>query len=176
MLVANVSLKKHKNNENSNDEVLQKINESLLPKLLEKHLIDCLFEESKSLPITFYMNSDKELDFLIGGEEREVFGKGYRSIISSIFHATLMIYRKEKGLPHLNTLMLDSPVNAFKDSEANEQLPESVQNRFFSFLLNNFKDSQIIVIENESVSGFLKEKINLLEFTRDRGKGRYGFF
>lgn len=175
-LITNTSSTKHKNNENSNDEIIKTINESSFPTMLEKNLKNCLFIEDASLPITFYMNSDQELDFLIRGEEREVFGKGYRSIISSIFQATLMLYCKEEGLPHLNSLILDSPVNAFKDTDENEKLPQSIQNRFFNFLYSNFKDSQIIVIENSSVPENLVNKIKILEFTRDKNKGRYGFF
>ena len=175
-LIANTSSKKHKKNENSNDEIIKSINVSSFPIMLETNLKNCLFVENDSLPITFYINSDKELDFLIKGEERAVFGKGYRSIISSIFHATLMLYCKEKNLPHLNSLILDSPVNAFKDTDINEQLPKSIQNRFFKFLYSNFQDSQIIVIENNSVPENLTKKINLLEFTHDKTKGRYGFF
>ncbi|HBM4170555.1 TPA: hypothetical protein LWK48_001633, partial [Listeria innocua] len=175
-LITNTSSTKHKNNENSNDEIIKTINESSFPTMLETNLKNCLFLENASLPITFYMNSDQELDFLIKGEEREVFGKGYRSIISSIFQATLMLYCKAKDLPHLNSLILDSPVNAFKDTDENEQLPKSIQNRFFNFLYSNFKDSQIIVIENSSVPEDLANKINILEFTRDKTKGRYGFF
>ncbi|EGC2880645.1 hypothetical protein H9A01_000934 [Listeria monocytogenes] len=175
-LITNTSSTKHKNNENSNDEIIKTINESSFPTMLETNLKNCLFLENDSLPITFYINSDQELDFLIKGEEREVFGKGYRSIISSIFQATLMLYCKAKDLPHLNSLILDSPVNAFKDTDENEQLPKSIQNRFFNFLYSNFKDSQIIVIENSSVPEDLANKINILEFTRDKTKGRYGFF
>lgn len=175
-LITDTSSEKHIPNINTNQEIITIINDSIFPTLLEKNLKKCLFIEDTSLPIIFYMNNDNELDFLINGEERETFGKGYRSIITSIFHATLMIYCQEKKFPHLNLLILDSPVNAFKDLEANEKLPESVQNRFFEFLADNFSDKQLIVIENDLVLDDLARNINVIEFTRNKKLGRYGFF
>lgn len=175
-LITDTSSEKHIPNKNSNQEIITIINESIFPTLLEKNLKKCLFVEDTSLPIIFYMNNDYELDFLINGEERETFGKGYRSIITSVFHATLMIYCQEKGLPHLNLLILDSPINAFKDLEANEKLPESVQSRFFEFLADNFSDKQLIVIENDLALDDLARNTNVIEFTRNKNLGRYGFF
>ena len=175
-LITDTSSEKHIPNLNTNQEIIKIVNDSIFPKLLEKNLKRCLFVEDTSLPIIFYMNNDNELDFLINGEERETFGKGYRSIITSIFHATLIIYCQEKGHPHLNLLVLDSPINAFKDLEANEKLPESVQSRFFEFLTENFSDKQLIVIENDLALDDLAKNTNIIEFTRNKNLGRYGFF
>lgn len=168
--------KNHQTNENTDENTIQKINESIFPILLSKNLKECLFESDKPLQVEFLMNSDRELDFLINGEGRETFGKGYRSIITSIFYLTVLMYCKEKKLPHSNLVILDSPVNAFKDIEANEKLPESTQNRFFEFISKKFKREQVIIIENNSVLEELVNEIHLQEFTHDVSKGRYGFY
>lgn len=176
-LISETSSKKQQRpNKNSDEEIINTLNEGTFPTLLKKNLKECLFNENEPLSIKFYKNSDKEIDFSINGEERETFGKGYRSIIASIFHITLLMYCQEKGLPHSNLLILDSPVNAFRDLEANEKLPESVQNKFFKFIAENFSREQIIVIENDSVLKDLEKNINLIEFTHDNNYGRFGFF
>ncbi|WP_368901390.1 AAA family ATPase [Oceanobacillus oncorhynchi] len=176
-LISETSSKKQQSpNKSSDEEIINALNEDTFPTLLETNLKECLFYEYESLPIKFYKNSDQELDFLINGEERETFGKGYRSIIASIFHITLLMYCQVKGLPHSNLLILDSPVNAFRDLEVNEKLPKSVQNKFFNFIAENFSSEQMIVIENDSVSKDLEKNVNLIEFTHDNNRGRFGFF
>lgn len=175
-LISEISSKKQITTTNSNDEIVKLVNDSSLPILLENNLRECLFSKEEFLPIKFYINSDSELDFMIKDNTRESYGKGYRSIMVSLFHISLLDYCEKNKLPHSNFLILDSPVNAFKDLSTNEKLPEAVQNKFFKLLADKFKDKQIIIMENNSVLPTLKSKINLIEFTKEPNKGRYGFF
>lgn len=175
-LISETSSKKQITTTNSNEEIVKLVNDSSLPTLLENNLKKCLFSNEKFLPIKFYINSDSELDFMIKDNTRESYGKGYRSIMVSLFHISLLDYCIKNKLSHSNLLILDSPVNAFKGLSANEKLPESVQNKFFELLANKFKDRQIIIMENNSVLPALKRKINLIEFTKEKNKGRFGFF
>lgn len=175
-LISEISSKKQITTTNSNDEIVKLVNESSLPILIENNLRECLFSKEESLPIEFYINSDSELDFMIKDNTRESYGKGYRSIMASLFHISLLDYCEKNKLPHSNFLILDSPVNAFKDLSTNEKLPEAVQNKFFKLLADKFQDKQIIIMENNSVLPTLKSNINLIEFTKEPNKGRYGFF
>lgn len=175
-MMSNTHLSKHHTNENNDKNTIEMINKSAFTTMLSKNLKKCLFNSDKTLQVEFLMNNDRELDFLINGEGRETFGKGYRSIITSIFHLTVLMYCKEKKLPHSNLVILDSPVNAFKDIASNEKLPESAQNRFFEFVFGEFKHEQVIIIENDSVIEELLNEIHLQEFTGDISIGRYGFY
>lgn len=125
---------------------------------------------------------ERKLDIEISGKERKSYGKGYRGLIYSAFVIGLMKYCFEKGLPHPGFIVIDSPVTTFKDKNHNltlendEIIPADKQNAFFNDLAQNYNNRQIIIFENKEPLSHIKEKINYIEFTKDRNQGRYGFF
>ncbi|MDK8192599.1 hypothetical protein QP794_21155 [Paenibacillus sp. UMB7766-LJ446] len=118
----------------------------------------------------------KEKDILISGKPRRLFGKGYRSISYSAFILGLMRYCNIKGLPHPGIVVLDSPVTSYKEEdEAEDKTSEDLQTKFFEFISEDVTSKQVIIFENKTPPKQVIEKINYIEFSKIKNKGRYGF-
>lgn len=135
---------------------------------IEDILSDWNVQERK---VTFDYNS---YDILIGGKKRSLVGKGYRAILFSAFIIGLLKYCSENKLPHAGFVVLDSPLTTYKkEDHPEDKLPEDVQNNFYDSL-SEF-EHQIIVFENKKPQQNVIDKINYIEFTKNRKIGRFGF-
>lgn len=119
--------------------------------------------------------SEDEADFVISGESRALFGKGYRSIIYAAFIVALqeLLFGENYsiGVP-----VLDSPLVTYrKPNSNNEEIPMDLAMDFYRYLANNKLISQILIIENEAPPIDILNKINHIEFTGLTTTGRYGF-
>lgn len=119
-------------------------------------------------------------DLVIGGQPRISRGKGLRAITHAAMTIGLMNFCKERNLSHPGFVVLDSPLLAYWQPEASEDkaLLEGVglKERFYEYLANNYNNSQILIIENESPPDSIEERISLTNFTGNPNEGRYGFF
>ncbi|MBY0083917.1 MULTISPECIES: hypothetical protein [Brevibacillus] len=119
---------------------------------------------------------DKHKDILISGKPRRLFGKGYRSISYSAFVLGVMRYCYLKSLPHPGLVVLDSPVTSYKEEDGDEdKTSEELQTRFFEFISEETSHKQVIIFENKTPPETVIRKINYVEFTKNKNKGRYGF-
>ncbi len=117
-------------------------------------------------------------DLVIGGQPRTSMGKGLRAITHAAMTIGLMEFCKERNLSHPGFVVLDSPLLAYY---APESLEDSLKGsdlklRFYEYLANNHSNSQVIIIENEHPPSNLRERIALIDFTKNPDAGRYGFF
>lgn len=156
------------------DVVDQSIKE--LTKLMNGFLVEMKFPDIdlKSNNVSFDF---KEFDFIINGKARSVFGKGFRSIIYSVFVISLMDYCQRNNLPHAGFVLIDSPLTTYQEAngtEEEEKVPEELKVRFLN-TFSNIVGSQIIILENKFSMNVNEKKMNFIEFTKDRTTGRYGF-
>lgn len=118
-------------------------------------------------------------DLVIGGQDRANKGKGYRALTYAAFTIGLMKYCRMKSIPHPGIVVLDTPVNPFKGptpTSPTERLPDVVKEAFFEYLAAEDSGDQIIVMENVEPPAVVRDRVQCVEFTRNRSVGRYGFF
>jgi hypothetical protein len=117
-------------------------------------------------------------DLVIDGKPRASRGKGLRAITHAAVNIGLMEFCKAKGLPHPGFVILDSPLLAYWAPEGVEDSLEGsdLKDRFYTYLAEHHRDSQIVIVENEHPPAGLSTKINLTVFTKNPHRGHYGFF
>jgi len=129
------------------------------------------------LPVDFDL---KSRDITIGGSARGHFGKGYRAIAFSAFVLGLMNILKLAGR-HPGFVVLDSPLTTYKEGdevldEERDEVSSDLVYAFYRDIADSFKDSQIIIFENQEPSMSVIPALNYQHFTKNVGHGRYGFF
>ncbi|RWL90978.1 MAG: hypothetical protein EOR68_29620 [Mesorhizobium sp.] len=117
-------------------------------------------------------------DFQIAGKDRGSTGKGLRAITHAAFTIGLMVFCRDRGLPHPGFVLLDSPLLAYwKPEGADDDLRGTdLKEMFYRYLLGLNKENQVIIIENEHPPEFVFEQTNVVVFTKNSHQGRYGFF
>lgn len=121
---------------------------------------------------------ESTLDFVIDGNARGSRGKGLRAITHAAVCIGLMEFCRDKALPHPGFVVLDSPLLAYWAPEGKEDdlTGTDLKDRFYEYLVDNHRDSQVIVIENEHPAERLSKDISLTVFTKNPAQGRYGLF
>lgn len=116
-------------------------------------------------------------DFVINGVPRGSRGKGFRAITHAAISCTLMKYCSTKDMPHPRFLVLDSPLLAYYEPEGDDDslVGTDLKEKFYEYLSSQFREEQMIVIENEPPLHEL-DNMNKIHFTRNANKGRYGLF
>ena len=138
--------------------------------LLKNILQECNFTNLNTVSF-----DERILDIIINGKKKASNGKGYKAFFNSIILITLSKMLYEKGYYKTNFLMLDSPLLPLQEEkDENEKIQESIKKGFLSYLQDFSKQVQTIIIENELPMVDLKDA-NVIQFTKDKIKGRYGF-
>lgn len=70
---------------------------------------------------------------------------------------------------------MDSPILTLKEEERNQDSSDSMKKQLMKSLIDYADARQIIIIEND-IPEIDYSKVNLIEFTKNNNKGRYGFF
>lgn len=122
------------------------------------------------LSVTFDKST---MDIVINGKKKESNGKGYNAFFNSVMAIVLSRYMKEKAMYSPNFLLLDSPILSLKENES-KKISETIKHSLFENIVDSPKDIQMIVIENEIPDIDYKDT-NLIQFTKDKNIGRYGF-
>jgi hypothetical protein len=161
---------------NQTEKITKLINENVseLSNTMNNYLIKMHFPDIKKDKCNVEFNFETN-DFTINGKHRSVFGKGYRSILYSVFLISLMKFSKEKSLPHVGFVIIDSPLTTFQESEDNsseEKVSDELKTRFIDTFASE-KDIQILILENKFP--LKNTNFNFIEFTGDEKTGRYGF-
>ncbi|GAB9167376.1 ATP-binding protein [Bradyrhizobium diazoefficiens] len=125
-------------------------------------------------------------DITIGGKERSASGKGVKAILHAALNVALLIYCRERNLPHPGIIMLDTPLLTYReplDSKYGDLSPDEVElsntslaTRFYDHLMSLKDIAQFVVIENKDVPEDVEGPLPVETFTANRNSGRYGFF
>ncbi|GAK94318.1 ATPase [Nonlabens ulvanivorans] len=114
--------------------------------------------------------SEEQNDFVISGENRNLFGKGYRAIFYSAFilalHELVIAKDYSIGIP-----ILDSPLVSYKKPEniGEERVSDDLAMDFYRYIATQTDLKQIIVIENEEPPIDIAKQINHIKYTRENG-------
>jgi hypothetical protein len=125
-------------------------------------------------------------DVTIGGKERADSGKGVRAILHAAVNVALLIFCRERDLPHPGFIVLDTPLLTYREpltSRHGDLSPDEVEikrtslaTHFYNHLASLEGLGQIIVIENSDPPSDLAKDANIEIFTGRRDSGRYGLF
>ncbi|KZE18542.1 MULTISPECIES: hypothetical protein [Sphingomonas] len=120
-------------------------------------------------------------DLRIDGKLRGHNGKGVRAITHAAFKVALLVFCKERGLPHPGFLVLDTPLLTYRDPIGDDALTEderalvasSLKQHFFSHLASLKEMGQFIVVENVDPPAGLEAGAKVIVF-RGGSSGRAG--
>jgi hypothetical protein len=126
-------------------------------------------------------------DISIDGKLRIDNGKGVRAITHAAFKVALLIYCRQKELPHPGFIVFDSPLITYRDPLKNPKMGDlapdelllsktSVKSRFFSHLESISHMGQFIILENIDPPEDIERISNVETFYGSSGGGRYGLF
>ena len=118
-------------------------------------------------------------DVEINGLKKSVCsGGGYSAIINTIVALTMSSYLIENDGYAPGFFAVDSALTQLSEAQDLAQ-SNTVKNNFLHFLLEDIKNQQVIFIEQPERMAFVPESngthINVIEFTRNPNRGRYGF-
>lgn len=128
---------------------------------------------------------DDTYDLKIDGKARVANGKGVRAVTHAAFKVALLLFCREKGLPHPGFLVLDTPLLTYRDPLKTPRFGEledderalaatPLKDRFFDHLASLQIDAQFVILENVDPPEGLENKARLEVFSG--GDGRRGLF
>ncbi|MEM1330154.1 MAG: hypothetical protein AAGG07_06300 [Planctomycetota bacterium] len=125
--------------------------------------------------------SADDSDFLIDGQQRFSFGKGYRAFIYSAFVLCLREHCIDSGIPHPGFVVLDSPLVTLQEKiktrpGRTDVIDSTMKDGFFSWLGESETEHQVIVFDNVRPSGVAGRNLSVETFAGDGESGRRGFF
>lgn len=123
-------------------------------------------------------------DLIIDGKERRNNGKGVRAITHAAFKVALMLFCRERNLPHPGFLVLDTPLLTYRDpmkrhddnltADEQELRNTDLKQRFFEHLGHLGERAQIVVFENIDPPNGVADHCKVEAFTNDPDQGRQG--
>lgn len=139
-------------------------------------IIKLILAECKLEDLTTVSFSEKKLDLVISGEDRELSGKGIRAITYAVFILGLLEYasKKEYGI---SIPIFDSPLVTYSKPTVanNEGISYDLAMDFYRVCAKRYLNAQVIILENEAPPEDIKSIINHIRFTGQKGVGRNGF-
>ena len=120
--------------------------------------------------------SQIDLDFLINGEKRGIFGQGYRAIIYATFLIAVLEYLYDKSY-QVGFTIIDSPFNPYK---IKERETKNLAHNFYKYLDENqiVNELQVIIFENTKPPEIFYKKKKVRTFFEGKGflKGEVNLF
>lgn len=125
-------------------------------------------------------------DVTIAGKARASHGKGVRAVLHAAFNVALLLYCRERKLPHPGFIVLDTPLLTYRepleskhgelapDEQALKNSPLAVN--FYDYLADLEGDAQAIVLENADPPSEILPRAKVTIFAGKVGEERYGFF
>uniref|UniRef100_Q07NV0 Rad50/SbcC-type AAA domain-containing protein n=1 Tax=Rhodopseudomonas palustris (strain BisA53) TaxID=316055 RepID=Q07NV0_RHOP5 len=126
-------------------------------------------------------------DIEVNGWPRKRNGKGVKAIFQSALKVAILMYCREKELPHPGFIFLDSPLVTYRKPIMNERHGElsdderviretSLDRKFYEHLASLSNMGQFIIVENADPPPGI-EKLGRVEvFAGENGVGRQGLF
>lgn len=155
---------------------------------LDKKLLDAFVAEVKQLLVEWrylspnavinFDSAKRVFDIEIDGNARVSHGKGVRALLYSAFVLGLMKHCYKNSLPHPLVLLLDTPVNAFRDKDSeikDKQQVDQIIESFFKSVSKLPAEMQLIVFENQEPPVSVRKAINYLHFSGREDVGRAAF-
>lgn len=132
------------------------------------------------------LNLRGTFDLEVGGKDKSMIaGGGYCGFLNTILALSLIEFLEEKGQYSPGLLIADSPLSQLSEPE-HELEASSKKAGFINYLLstqtksdNDEFQAQIIIADHPEKLPFPlsdQQNANIIEFTRTKGDGRYGFF
>ena len=125
-------------------------------------------------------------DLRIDGKHRRDNGKGVRAVTHAAFKVALLIFCRERGLPHPGFLVLDTPLLTYRDpirskegalaADEEELRNSSLRDFFFEHLAGLSSFAEFIVVENIDPPSGIDKLGKTQVFTAVPGSGRFGLF
>jgi hypothetical protein len=123
-------------------------------------------------------------DLIIDGKERRHNGKGVRAITHAAFKIALLLYCRERKLPHPGLLVLDTPLLTYRDpfkkpgdnltADEQELRNTDLKERFFEHLGHIGTNAQFMIFENVDPPSKVNEYATVETFSNDPNIGRQG--
>jgi len=134
-----------------------------------------------------HVSFDEEtFDLKIDGKRRRDNGKGVRAITHAAFKVALLLYCRERDLPHPGFLVLDTPLLTYRDpltskygelsGDEQEIASMSLKDHFFEHLAAESLGAQFIILENVDPPTNIANPAHVEVFHGNRGGGRFGLF
>lgn len=119
--------------------------------------------------------SEVDQDIVISGRTRASHGKGVRAIAHSAFNLALLKSCLTREMPHPGFVVIDSPLVVYREPDTDEVgFSHDVKDAFYRSIAENFRTSQVIILENEDPPSNLGSDANVIRFTGTT-HGRQGF-
>lgn len=120
--------------------------------------------------------SENKQDLIISGRMRDSHGKGVRAVIHAAFNLAILRYCLSNSKPHPGFVVIDSPLVVYRQPDTDEEdiAQSNLKDEFYRSIANDFKDSQVIILENEDPPADILSNANVIKFTKSK-QGRYGF-
>jgi len=125
-------------------------------------------------------------DLSIDGKLRRNNGKGVRAITHAAFKVALLLFCRERDLPHPGFLVLDTPLLTYRDpitskygdieGDEKELSNTSLKQYFFDHLSAQSSLGQFIILENVDPPEDIGRLANVETFYGEQGGGRPGLF
>jgi len=100
-------------------------------------------------------------DFIINGQERELFGQGYSAIIYAVFIISILKFLENKPY-QVGFSIIDSPLNPYKMKDNSDI---NLADNFYKYLDNDksINTQQVIIFENTDVPHNFKSNVKKLK-------------
>lgn len=129
---------------------------------------------------------EQTYDLRIDGKLRTNNGKGVRAVTHAAFKVGLLVFCRNRGLPHPGVVVLDTPLLTYRDPITNPKFGDlsdderdlartAVKQRFFEHLHSIRNLGQFIVFENVDPPENIEDLAKVEVFSGAVG-GRYGLF
>lgn len=139
--------------------------------LYESAVINCGYPN-----VSIVTLSKESMDGIINNKHKKNEGKGYRAFLNTICLFIIMKYLENYGFYKPSLLILDSPILSLKENiEDSEHATSSMKSLLFKYIIEQCGNNQIIIAENDIPEDIDYSNINLISFTKENNKGRYGF-
>ena len=117
-----------------------------------------------------------DYDVVVNGHLKKSQGQGFRAFLNTVLAIALQncLDEFDKYSPHM--LVVDSPILSLSekdDHSGDEHMSETMKACLFQYFVDHKDDRQTIIIENE-IPDIDYGDVNLIEFTKDENRDRYG--
>lgn len=119
-----------------------------------------------------------DFDLEINGSKKSTsHGKGVNAFINTVLALTFRKYFANNAKFNPGLLIVDSPLLGL-DQGVDDMAPESMRTALFEYFINNQSEGQMIIVENTNNMPNLDYEgsgVNVIQFTKGKSPGRYGF-
>jgi predicted nucleic acid-binding Zn-ribbon protein len=118
-------------------------------------------------------------DLVIGSKPRGSRGRGSCAITHSAFTIGLLDFCRQKNLAHPGFIVLDSPLLAYKEPQADDEnivAGTDLKVRFYEHLITFLESEQLFIVENTEPTPGVLDNVHHEVFTGNPNIDRYGLF